>query len=97
MARSAPTSEPAAGSVRFMVPVHSPATSFSAKVAFCASVPCAWINSTAPWVNSGQSASDMLAPFHISPSATATAQGSPPPPNSGSNGTPFQPPAMNCW
>ena len=26
--RTAPTSEPACGSVRFMVPVHSPATSF---------------------------------------------------------------------
>ena len=29
LVRSAPTSEPASGSVRFMVPVHSPVTIFS--------------------------------------------------------------------
>ena len=39
LVRSAPTSEPASGSVRFMVPVHSPVTIFSRYVACCSGVP----------------------------------------------------------
>ena len=34
---------PAWGSVRFMVPVHAQVTIFGSQVAFCSSVPWAWI------------------------------------------------------
>ena len=36
---SAPTSEPACGSVRFIVPVHSPVTIFGRYTSRCASLP----------------------------------------------------------
>ena len=41
LVRSSPRSVPQCGSVRHMVPVHSPLTSLGRKVFFCSSVPCA--------------------------------------------------------
>ena len=46
-----PTSDPAAGSVSSIVPVHSPENSFLRKSFFCWSVPKCWMSSPAPCVS----------------------------------------------
>ncbi len=84
-------SEPACGSVRFMVPVQAPSTIFGRKVCFSASEPAVSSASIAPWVSSGQSENDMLAETHISSTGVATSLGSPCPPNSASSGSDVPP------
>ena len=48
--RNRPRSVPQCGSVRFMVPVHSPETIFGRYVCFCWSEPNPSIALIAPWV-----------------------------------------------
>src|ERR671919_2939857 len=89
----APTSDPAWGSVRFMVPVHSPVTILGRRVSRWASEPYCSSMSMAPCVRNGHSEKAMLAAVSISWMATATSHGKPPPPNSAGNGTAAQPPS----
>ena len=84
---SAPTSEPACGSVRFIVPVHSPVTIFGRYSSRCSSLPWCSSMSIAPWVNSGHSEKAMLAAVISSCRAMPTSHGKPPPLYSGGNGT----------
>ena len=79
-AATAPRSEPACGSVRFMVPVQSPEAIWGRYSAFCSSVPCALSMLMAPWVSSGHSDHDMQAEVNISSTASPTRWGKPPPP-----------------
>ena len=75
--RIAARSEPACGSVRFIVPVHSPATIFGRYACFSASEPLSSIASIAPAVSIGQSSKAMFDAFHISSTAAATRCGMP--------------------
>jgi hypothetical protein len=97
LVRTAPRSEPAWGSVRFMVPAHSPVTIFSAYLACWPGLPCWASMSMAPWVSSGHMENTMLAEAIISCITTATSHGNPPPPNSAGNGTDPQPAWTYCW
>ncbi len=87
LVRRAPTSEPAWGSVRFIVPVHRPLTIGRRNRSCCSSLPWLVSRSIAPWVSRGHSEKAMLADVSISCIASATSHGNPPPPCSGSNGT----------
>ncbi len=91
----APRSEPEAGSVRFMVPVHSPDTSLGRYSDFCRGVPWVPMASMAPWVSIGHRPKAMLAAWIISKTAISSALGRPWPPWSGSAARLFQPPAAN--
>ncbi|MNY16655.1 hypothetical protein D3C86_1499310 [compost metagenome] len=93
--RTAARSEPACGSVKFIVPVHSPAISLGRMTAFCSSVPAVSKASMAPSVSSGHSANDRLALFSISMHGVATSLGKPWPPKSLGCSTPCQPPSPN--
>ncbi len=84
---NAPTSEPACGSVRFIVPVHSPETIFVTYVSRCSSLPWCSSMSMAPWVSNGHSEKPMFAAVNVSCIATPTNHGNPPPPYSAGNGT----------
>ena len=77
MVRMAPRSEPAWGSVRCMVPVHSPEISLGRNIAFCRSVPCACSASMAAGVRVGHRAKAMLAALTISNTASSSALGRP--------------------
>ena len=92
----APRSEPAWGSVRFIVPVHSPDTSLGRNTAFCRSVPWVLRASIAARVSIGQRPNAMLAPWIISNTATSSARGRPWPPWASAADSPFQPPDANC-
>jgi hypothetical protein len=70
-------SEPAWGSVMFIVPVHSPDTSRGSQVALSASEPAISSASMAPWVRVMTWEKDRLADFHISLTATASRRGRP--------------------
>ncbi len=94
--RTAARSDPACGSVKFIVPVHVPETIFSRYVVLIPSPAWASIASTAPWLSSGHRPNDKFAPCHISWSANATSHGKPCPPCAGSNTTEFHPPSQNC-
>jgi hypothetical protein len=76
-----------------MVPVHSPDTSRGRNSDLSSGEPCAVKTSTALCVSNGQSANAMFAEFQISDTAVATSHGKSWPPNSGAEGTAFQPPA----
>jgi hypothetical protein len=93
--RTAARSDPACGSVRFIVPVHSPLTIFGRYVFFNASDPFISIASIAPPVSIGHSSNAMLAAFHISSIAAATRCGMPWPPYSEDLARPFQPSSQN--
>ena len=93
--RTAERSEPACGSVRTIVPVHSPETSFGRYARLSASEPSSSRASMAPRVSMGQSAKETLAPFHISSTSAETRRGTPWPPNSGGQDRAFQPPSTN--
>ena len=84
-------SEPACGSVRFMVPVHSPLTIFSAKVAFSSSDPASKIASIAPCVSIGNKPKPMFAECSISSVNVTTERGMPMPPKSAGIGKPVPP------
>ncbi len=78
--RMAPRSVPASGSVRFIVPVHSPETSlvrYVSRMLSDAAASSAW---TCPAVSSEQSANAAFEAFQISPSPARTAPGRPSPP-----------------
>jgi hypothetical protein len=77
---SAPTSDPAFDSVRFMVPVHSPVTILGRNISRWVSEPYRSSMSMAPCVRNGHSEKAMLAAVSISWMATVTSQGKPPPP-----------------
>ena len=77
---SAPTSEPACGSVRFIVPDHSPATIFGRYTSRWASSPLCNSMSMAPWVSSGHTENPMFEDVNCSCIATPTSHGNPPPP-----------------
>src|SRR5690606_8112965 len=94
--RSRPRSVPQCGSVRHIVPVHSPETNFGMYSAFCSGVPCACRQSYAPCVRPGYIAQAWLPEFIISWNAMPTATGRPCPPYSGSQVSVGQPPALNC-
>ena len=94
--RTAARSEPACGSVRTMVPAHSPLTSLGRYVAFCASEPESSRASMAPCVSMGQRVKETLAPFQISSTSAETSRGAPWPPCSGSEPSPFQPTSVKA-
>ncbi len=89
--RTAARSEPACGSVRFMVPVQVPATIFGRYESLSSSEPRSSIASIAPWVSSGHRSNARFAACHISSTAVARSCGRPCPPNSGFLVSPFQP------
>jgi hypothetical protein len=90
---SAPTSEPACGSVRFMVPVHSPLISLGRYSSLIASL--AWCSSASiwPWLINGANCSDRQAAAIISLTLLVRVIGRPMPPCSGSALMPIQPPS----
>ena len=94
--RTSARSEPAWGSVRFIVPVHSPEMSLGTNSCFCSSVPAVSKASIAPSVSNGHSANDRFAAFSISMQAVAISLGRPWPPYSSGCCTPCQPPCPNC-
>src|SRR6187401_3038930 len=93
--RTAARSDPACGSVRFIVPVHSPETIFGRYARFKASEPFSSIASMAPPVSIGHSSNAMFDAFQISSAAAATRCGIPCPPNVGFFARPFQPSSQN--
>ena len=52
---------PQCGSVRFMVPVHSPATIFGTNIFFCSGLPCTISAAIAPMVRPAYIENAMLA------------------------------------
>ena len=91
--RSAPTSEPACGSVRFIVPDHSPEVSFGRYRALIASL--AWCSSASicPLERSGFNCKARQAPDIMSSTPNASEIGRPIPPCSGLAAMPTQPPS----
>ena len=94
--RSAPTSEPACGSVSCIVPIHSPVVSFSRYFCFSASVPWLFSASIAPMVSTGPMPNAIEAEFHISMQAELSACGSSCPPQAAGPASPFQPPCAQA-
>ena len=94
--RSAPTSEPACGSVSCIVPIHSPVVSLARYFCFSASAPCLSSASIAPMVSTGPMPNAIEAEFHISMQAELSACGSPCPPHSSGAASPFQPPCAQA-
>ena len=78
--RTSDRSEPACGSVRFMVPVHSPRTIRGRYWSFCACDPQCAIASVAPWVSMGQMRKARLAEANNSSTADTSTMGMPCPP-----------------
>ena len=76
-ARIAARSEPACGSVRFMVPVHSPLTILGSSRACSCAEAAVSSASAAPRASSGHSMKAILAPNPISSTATASTSGAP--------------------
>src|SRR5450830_621726 len=89
-------SEPACGSVRFIVPVHLPEMKLVREEFFCSSVPAVISASMVPSVSNGHKANERLAEFSISIQGVATSLGKPWPPNSTGCCTPCQPASPNC-
>ena len=87
---------PQCGSVRFIVPVHSPAIIFGRYAAFCSAEPCAMSAAIAPWVSPGYIAKAMLAEHRNSLTICVMSIGRPWPPNSGGAEMPIQPPSTIC-
>ncbi len=65
-----PTSEPACGSVRHIVPAKVPSCILCSHLVFCSGVPNSPITSAAPAVSAGYMLNDVLPP-HIISSASA--------------------------
>ena len=88
-------SEPAFGSVKFIVPVHSPEIIFGKYISLI-SLEAAIVNaSIAPLVSIGHKEKAWLAAFHISFKPVATTIGCPKPPNSISPTTLLKPCSQN--
>ena len=94
--RTAARSDPAWGSVKFMVPIHSPLISFDKYKRRCSSVPCRVNANTALRVSMGPKKNAMLAPFQISDTGCARTCGNPCPPNAGSPCSAGHPASINC-
>ena len=94
--RTAARSEPASGSVRFIVPVHSPVITRGRNRACWSGEPQAVSSSTALWVRTGLSENARLAELSISWRARPTDAGNPPPPYAAGAVTAPQPAATNC-
>src|SRR6185295_18206385 len=75
-----PTSLPACGSVRHIVPANLPSNILGTYVACCSGVPNAMITSAAPWVSAGYMLNDVLAPDMNSSTMIARVDGPPWPP-----------------
>ncbi len=88
---------PHCGSVRFIVPVHSPLTIFGTYSAFCSVLP--WVKSAAmaPWLRPGYMANAMFDDARNSLTIWVRAAGRPRPPNSGGAEMPIQPPSTSRW
>ena len=94
--RNMPRSVPQCGSVRFIVPVHSPVTSFGRYCCFCSSLACVWIAAYAPCDRPGYMPNAMFADDTISFHASDTMCGMPWPPYTGSLPSAGQPPSTSC-
>lgn len=88
-------SEPACGSVRFIVPIHSPETSLARYFCFSSVETCRCNVSTAPMVKVGPMPKAMEAEFHISKAATDNMVGRACPPWFSGAESPFQPPSVH--
>ena len=73
---------PHCGSVRFMVPVHSPATIFGTNIFFCSGLPCTISAAVAPMVRPPYIENAMLAALWNSVTAWLSVTGRPCPPYS---------------
>jgi len=89
-------SEPQCGSVRHMVPVHSPDTMGLRNTSLCQSSATCLSASLAPCESRGYIPHDRLAESIISLTAAPRTSGMPWPPCSGSAVRPVQPPSQNC-
>src|SRR5690349_1811732 len=94
--RRMPRSVPQCGSVRHIVPVHSPDTSLGRYACCSSGVPCACRHSYAPCDRPGYIVHAWFAEFIISYSALLTNAGKPWPPKSGSQPSAGQP-ASTYW
>ena len=88
--------EPQCGSVRFMVPVHSPVTILGRKIAFCSGLPCTSKAAVAPMVRPPYIENAMLAEHWNSLTVWLSATGRPCPPYSAGDDRPSQPPSVTC-
>src|SRR5580704_928862 len=86
-----PTSLPACGSVRHIVPPHWPPNIRAQYSAFCSGVPNDEMTSDAPYARPGYIANAVLAPLIISSTITCSAWGAPAPPYSASTAIDFHP------
>ena len=75
--RNKPKSVPQCGSVKHMVPVHSPVVSLGKYNALISSVPCSCKHSYAPWLKPGYIVHAMLAELSVSYKALFKAMGKP--------------------
>ena len=91
--RNAPTSEPACGSVRFIVPDHSPELSLGKNIFFISSFAWVSIASICPCVINGLSARDKQALDKSSLTQVVIIRGKPKPPYFVSPDMPIQPPS----
>ena len=89
--RRAPTSLPACGSVKFIVPDHSPLTSLGRYIAFCAALPWSSSASIAPIDSIGSRLKAKFAVPRFSSTLQPSVLGRPCPPNSAGAEIAFQP------
>ena len=88
--------EPHCGSVRFMVPVHSPATILGRNIDFCSGLPCTSNAAVAPMVRPPYIENAMLAEHWNSETVCVSVTGRPWPPYSAGADSPSQPPSATC-
>eukprot|EP00668_Euglena_longa_P043348 GGOE01057581.1.p1 GENE.GGOE01057581.1~~GGOE01057581.1.p1 ORF type:complete len:143 (-),score=8.70 GGOE01057581.1:285-713(-) len=87
---------PAPGSVRHMVPVHSPVVSFGRNLFFISSEANSTIHSTQPWLSIGYINQVQLAVAQNSVFTVSKVQGKFCPPYSGAAASVGQPPSTYC-
>src|ERR1043166_5663659 len=75
-----PTSLPACGSVKHIVPAHLPLNMLGTYVASCSGVPNVTITSAAPWVSDGYMLNERVAPHMNSSTIIASVNGPAGPP-----------------
>ena len=89
--RADPTSLPACGSVRHIVPAQVPPYIRVQKIFFCSSVPNVSMTSDAPKASPGYIAKAVFAPLISSSTRICSEWGDPAPPNSASTAIDFHP------
>ena len=94
--RIRPRSVPHCGSVRFIVPPHSPDTILGTYFAFCSSDPLTSSAAIAPWLSPGYIANAILEEIIYSWNAVETTCGMPCPPNSSGADSVPQPDSTNA-